>query len=166
MFVDRIPVLAAAVLAAVCYAPVTAQTASVTYYGRTFCYGSPTFSVTGLPRLGANIKINTNGSVRFPNGGTQTTLLIGLSDQNAAGVKLPFDINKLTFQWCGLLLNSNEVWLPVTTPAPYVSVPFTVPNDQTILGVNVYVQALSKRTGLSPGYELFLSHGARLTIGR
>ena len=166
MYAARIPALATTALAIACLAPLSAQTASVTYYGKTQCGGSPTFSVTGLPRLGAGIKVNTNGSVSYPTGGSQTTLLVGLSDKYMRGVKLPIDINTLTFQWCGLLLNSNEAWLPITTPAVNVSIPFTVPNDQAILGVNVYVQALRKRTGLSPGYELFLSHGARLTVGR
>jgi len=166
MFADRFPLLAAAVLAAVCHAPVTAQTASVTYYGATKCSGSPSFSITGLPRLGAGIRIVTAGSVRYPGGGSQNTLLIGLSDQNMGGLKLPIDISTLSFQWCGLLLNSNEVWLPVTTPAPSVSIPFTVPKNPAILGVSVYIQALRKRTGLAPGVEFFLSRGARLTIGR
>jgi len=165
MFVVPIRALAPAFLTAVCLAPLHAQTASVTYYGKTQCSGSPTFSVTGLPRLGAGIAINTSGSVMYPNGGSQTTLLIGVSNTYMRGVKLPIDINTLSFWWCGLLLNSNEVWLPITTPALYVSIPFTVPNDQAMLGVDVHVQALRKRTGLAPGFELFLSQGARLTVG-
>ncbi len=166
MFAGPFPLLAAAVLVAVCHAPVTGQTASVTYYGATKCGGSPSFSVTGLPRLGASIQIITDGSVQYPGGGSQNTLLIGLSDQSVGGLKLPIDINALNFFWCGLLLNSNEVWVPVLATGRRVSMPFTVPKNPVTLGVSVYVQALRRRTGVAPGVELFLSRGARLTVGK
>ena len=157
--------LAATLVLALAHSPLNGQSASVTYYGNTVCSGSPAFSVSGLPRLGSTIRVITDPSVRYPTGSSQNSLLLGLSDQNAGGVKLPFDLSSLTFLWCGLLLNSNEVWVSVPTGTSPMTMPFTVPNDPRILGASVYVQALRKRTGLI-GVEHFLSRGAKLTIGR
>lgn len=158
--------LLAALAASLCPTPVVGQTAEVTYYGATRCSGSPLFAVTGLPRLGSQIQIMTEGSVYYPTGGSQISLLFGLSDKAAGSLQLPFGLQYLNFRWCGLLLNSNEVWLPVRAQNPYVQVPFTVPNDPNLLGAQVHVQALRRRYGIGPGPELFLSLGVRLTVGR
>ena len=108
----------------------------------------------------------TEGAVYNPAGGSETTLLFGLSDKAAGGLQLPIDLRHLDFRWCGLLLNSHEVSLPVRFQSPYVRLPFTVPNDPRLLGAQVHVQALSRRYGSGPVTGLFLSLGARLTIGR
>ncbi len=140
----RDSVLACSLLAGL----VSAQPASITYYGST-CgpqapSGSPRILVEGgLPKLGNTLGVSQRGvTVQvFPDcrwTGAEL-LVLGASRTQAFGVPLPILVPfALTQGYPCLLWTSSDLILPGVALSD--GRPLTIPNDARLLGMHVYLQ--------------------------
>jgi len=152
-----------------------AQTASVQLFG-TACpdplgAGSPSLTVTGVPRLGTSYSVNYSAgpSGRPPQGGSIVPILAtGLSSTSAGGVPLPFAIpvNWYVQQPAGcLLLVSAEL---AQVPPGAGPVTFSVPNVPALAGLALHHQWLVAWIDtFAPSGRRYLlgSNAARAQIG-
>ena len=153
-------------------ATLTAQKASYTYVGtgaRT-CKASLTLVAVGLPKIGSKtFGIQVYASWGIPSDYAIGWLLTGFSNKKFGGLTLPFDISVVGPSFEGLLRNSIEI----VQPGPpgqrntLVTIPFPIPNDQSLLGLSFYQQVLlQSSTTVRPGCWLYsLSRGGHGVIG-
>ena len=146
-----------------------AQTAKVTYYGKTCAFPEP-LSVVGLPRLGTTFQVEAYSSHRIKDSTGMRWLVFGLSDARLGSMALPIEFKHLfaaPFD-CGYLLNSAELMLPqpkVRGIPILTRTPFAVPNQASWLGFTIHVQVFAAFTVFGPNTRAS-SRGARLVVGR
>ncbi|MCI0587957.1 MAG: hypothetical protein L0323_14085 [Planctomycetes bacterium] len=115
-----------------------AQSASYAYFG-TGCSPTVPMTVTGVPTLGGSFSLETYGTYSSGFfGWSNSTLLLGFSNQTWAGGALPFAFP--TPSPCGSLLVSPDILVGAPAGNGLVSVAFAVPNDASLLGVTFYQQ--------------------------
>ncbi|MHC4512427.1 MAG: hypothetical protein ACYTGW_01835 [Planctomycetota bacterium] len=156
-----------------------AQSAAVSYFGKTCCKSG--IAVTGLPKLGGNIAIKYTGdnyymSIHSTVHVAQPWLILGASDKGWSGRPLPWTLPP-GIAWTGRSLPCQLfVSFDVHYPMPKASIlayenskSFTVPNDKNLLGLDVFAQWATyyyyRNTPFPAQSSWGTSNAAKLTIG-
>ena len=119
------------------------------------------FRVSGLPRIGKSIAIQTAS----PNLTKQVYVLTGISKTRYASIKLPFNTAALTrngFTFCGDLRTSVEVVLVVARGR---TTTLLIPNDKSLIGLRFYQQVMEATNIPARGLFADLSRGGEGRIG-
>lgn len=112
--------------------------------------GIPTLTSTGLPWIDDTFEL-TLGNI----GTGSSMLIVGLSKTTWSGVSLPFDLKAIGFAGC-MLRTSMDLQLGGLTNAK-----MPIPNDKSLIGLNVYFQAASLASKLGVSSLTEIKIGAR-----
>ena len=104
--------------------------------------------MSGNPQLGATVTLSIGNSLGAT---TPGVVFAGLTP---ASVPTAFE---------GTLLLIATTILPLTLPAAGASIPVTVPGDDALCGLSIYLQVLEADAGASRGVAF--SRGLRLQLG-
>ncbi|MHC5065087.1 MAG: hypothetical protein ACYTG5_14065 [Planctomycetota bacterium] len=121
--------------------------------------GQGLLSISNMPLIGKAMRVNVGGVPAFQTG----ALLIGNSDSSwsTAGVNLPLDLTPFGIPGCNLLVSPDRS-LPADTGFGFVGKDILLPDDESLVGQNFYMQFLY----FDPPMGVFrLSNGSRFKIG-
>ncbi|GEM_PF-6506844 len=122
------------------------QAASYSFVGKD-CGNSSVqmLEVQGVPKLGTTFFLITSGSNHSnPIAWTSNFLFTGISNTNFGGLKLPFDLAKLSTvrnTFCGILRNDILVVNLAPEGIPRPKYPIVIPQDKSLIGLRFYHQA-------------------------
>ena len=148
-----------------------AQKASYGYFG-TGC--NATLRALSLPKLGSTLRVEVDSQNSSGFWSRHTLLLSGFSTRRYGALRLPFDTkilsgrnSRMIWSWCGSLRTSIALVQPAPRAARTSIVTIPIPNDQRLLGVVLYQQALvleqQFRNPLILSYSL--SRGGQAVLG-
>lgn len=111
-------------------------------------------ATSGTPRL--NTQMTVTGTLLKPSSIGLT--VIGLSNTFWGAVKLPLMLDPIPSPPCQLLVSLDVVLAGATNNLGQQSLTFTVPNDQKLIGVKVFLQmaTLGKTSHMTDGLDLLI----------
>lgn len=115
-------------------------------------------SVTGTPILGGTYTVQ----LLMPAPNTAAAFWTGVSDRSFGGIPLPLDLGPFGAPGCSLLASMDAV-VGVATPSGVASVPITLPNDPSLVGVTLF-QQMAHVTGVN-ALGVLTSNGIAVQIG-
>jgi hypothetical protein len=90
---------------------------------------------------------------------------MGWSDQSFGPFQLPIDLDAIGMGGCNLLTSAEVPAIPCSmTPSGALACQYPIPNDVTLLGAIVFLQAYALAPGANP-LQVVVSNGVRWQIG-